>query len=67
MAISKAQQAAVNKYVKNNYARIEITIKKEMKPFLEKAAMKNNESVGGYIKRAIQAQYEHDTGETIEL
>lgn len=67
MAISKAQQAAVHKYVKNNYARIEITVKKDMKPFIEAAAKANNESLGGYVKRALQAQYEADTGETIEL
>ena len=41
MAVSKAQQAAVHKYVKNNYARIEITVKKEMKPFIEAAAKAN--------------------------
>ena len=44
MAVSKAQQAAVHKYVKNNYARIEITVKKEMKPFIEAAAKANNEN-----------------------
>lgn len=67
MAISKAQQAAVHKYVKNNYARIEITVKKDMKPFIEAAAKANNESVGKYVKRALQAQYEADTGKSIEL
>lgn len=67
MAISKAQQAAVHKYVKNNYARIEITVKKDMKPFIEAVAKANNESVGGYVKRALQAQYKADTGNAIEL
>lgn len=67
MAVSKAQQAAVHKYVKNNYARIEITVKKDMKPFIEAVAKANNESIGGYVKRALQAQYKCDTGDTIEL
>lgn len=67
MAVSKAQQAAVHKYVKNNYARIEITVKKDMKPFIEAVAKANNESVGRYVKRALQAQYKADTGKAIEL
>lgn len=67
MAVSKAQQAAVHKYVKNNYARIEITVKKDMKPFIEAVAKENNESIGGYVKRALQAQYKADTGKAIEL
>lgn len=67
MTISKAQQAAVHKYVKNNYARIEITVKKDMKPFIEAVAKANNESVGRYVKRALQAQYKADTGKAIEL
>ena len=67
MAVSKAQQAAVHKYVKNNYARIEITVKKEMKPFIEAAAKANNESIGGYVKRALQTQYKTDTGNIIDL
>lgn len=67
MAVSKAQQAAVHKYVKNNYARIEITVKKEMKPFIEAVAKANNESIGGYVKRALQTQYKTDTGNMIDL
>lgn len=67
MAISKAQQAAVRKYVKNNYARVEITVKKDMKPLLDEIARKNGDSIGGYIKKAVQAQYKSDTGNTIEL
>ncbi len=67
MAISKAQQTAVHKYVKNNYARIEITVKKDMKPYIEAVAKANNESIGKYIKRALQTQYKADTGNTIEL
>ncbi len=67
MAISKAQQAAVHKYVKNNYARIEITVKKDMKPYIEAVAKANNESIGRYVKRALQTQYKADTGNAIEL
>lgn len=38
-----------------------------MKPFIEAVAKANNESVGGYVKRALQTQYKADTGNTIEL
>lgn len=67
MAVSKAQQKAVHKYVKNNYDRLEMTIKKGSKQLIEDAAQANNESVNGYVKRAVKAQYEADTGKEIEL
>ena len=67
MAVTKAQQKATAKYVKNNYDRIEVKINKGTKSLIEAAATANNESVNGYVKRAVKAQYEADTGETIEL
>jgi len=67
MAVSKSQQAAVNRYVKKNYARLSFTIQKAAKDPLEVAAKANNESVNGYIKRAVMAQYEAETGSTIKL
>lgn len=67
MAVSKAQQAAVHKYVKNKYARLEITVKKDAKPLIEEISRKNGDSIGGYIKKAVKAQYEADTGNEIEL
>lgn len=67
MAVSKAQQAATAKYVKNNYDRIEVKVKKGSKILIEAAAKADNESINGYIKRAVQAKYEADTGNKIEL
>ncbi len=67
MAISKAQQAAVNKYIKNNYDRLNITIPKGSKSLIEAAAQANNESINGYVKKAVKAKYEADTGKEIEL
>lgn len=67
MAVSKAQQKAVNKYIKSNYDRLNITIAKGTKSVLEAAAKADNESVNGYVKKAVQAKYEADTGEKIEL
>ena len=67
MAVSKAQQAAVHKYVKNNYDRIEITVKKGSKNLIEAAAKAENESINGYVKKAVKAKYEDDTRNSIDL
>lgn len=67
MAVSKAQQAAVNKYIKNNYDRLNITISKGSKSALEAAAKAENESINSYVKKAVKAKYEADTGQKIEL
>ncbi len=67
MAISKAQQKATAKYVKNNYDRIEIKVVKGAKSLIEAAAKADNESINGYIKKAVKAKYEANTGKTIEL
>lgn len=64
MAVSKAQQAATARYIKKNYDRIEVKVKKGMKEVLENAS---NESLNAYVKRAIQAQYKSETGKDIEL
>lgn len=67
MAVSKAQQKATAKYIKNNYDRIEIKVTKGSKSLIEAAAKSNNESINGYIKRAVRGQYKADTGSDIEL
>lgn len=67
MAVSKAQQKAVAKYMKNNYDEMKIRISKGTKSLIEAAAKANNESINGYVKKAVKAQYEVDTGNTIEL
>jgi len=55
MAISKANQRAVNKYVKNNYDRINVTFPKGTREQLKTIADANNESVNGYITRLVFA------------
>lgn len=50
-----------------NYDRIEITVKKGTKQVLQEAAKDKGESINGYIKNAVQARYEADMGEKIEL
>ena len=67
MTVSKAQQKATAKYVKNNYDRIEIKVSKGKKNVIETAAKEQNESVNAYIKKAIQSRYTADTGDNIEL
>lgn len=52
--VSKAQQKAVNKYVKNNYDRINVTFPKGQKDVIQNAATAAGETVNGYIKKAVE-------------
>jgi len=64
---SEAQKKAVAKYNAKAYDEMKIRVKKGSKQLIEDAAQANNESVNGYVKRAVKAQYEADTGKEIEL
>lgn len=64
MAISKANQRAVNKYKKNNYDRIEITVPKGQRAVFQAHAAACGESVNGFIGRAISEAMERDGGGT---
>jgi predicted HicB family RNase H-like nuclease len=65
--VSKAQQKAVAKYMKENYDEFKIRAKKGSKLSIQTIAAQRGESVNGYIKNAVKARYEADTGEEIEL
>ena len=67
MATSKASQKAVNKYVKANYDRINVTFKKGSKQIIEEAAKANDESINGYIKNAVKSKIKSDTGKDVDL
>ncbi|MBQ2662744.1 MAG: hypothetical protein IJH36_00360 [Clostridia bacterium] len=67
MTVSKAQQKAVSKYMKNNYDTTLIRFKKGSKSLIEAAAKAQNESINGYVKKAVKAKYEADTGKEIDL
>lgn len=67
MAVSKAQQKAVAKYMKNNYDEMKIRVTKGAKSLIEAAAKADNESINGYVKKAVKAKYEADTGNEIDL
>ena len=60
MPISKSNQKAVNKYVKNNYDRINVTMPKGKKDDIKTHAEKRGESVNAFINRAIDNQMEQD-------
>lgn len=58
--ISKAQQKAVHKYVRNNYDRMEITVEKGRKATLQAHAALMNESLNAFTNRAINETLERD-------
>lgn len=59
--ISKAQQKAVHKYVKNNYDRVELTVKpKGKKDEIKAHAEKHGESLNSFINRAIDETMQKD-------
>lgn len=60
--ISKAQQRAVHKYVKNNYDRLEITVPKGKKAVIKAHAEQQAESMNQFIVRAINETMERDGG-----
>ena len=53
MAISKAQQKAVNKYVKENYDRVNVNMPKGKKEDIQAHAVRLGLSVNAYINAAI--------------
>ncbi len=62
--ISKAQQKAVHKYVKNNYDRIELTVKpKGRKEELKAHAEGNGETLNAFINRAINETMKRDNAQ----
>ncbi len=63
MAVSKAQQAAVNRYKSKNYDRIEITAPKGTKADINTHAATRGESVNAFINRAIREQMLRDKAE----
>ena len=67
MAVSKAQQRAVSKYMKENYEEIKVRIAKGEKEVIKTHAEAHNESVNAFINRAIQETIERDNATTEEV
>lgn len=62
MPASKAQQKAVNKYVKANYDLYQVKMPKGQKDTIKSHAEARGESVNGFINRAISETMERDGG-----
>ncbi len=62
MPASKAQQRAVNKYMKENYDEIKVRTEKGRKVEIQAHAAAQGESVNGFIGRAISETMERDRG-----
>lgn len=60
MAASKANQRAVNKYVKANYDRINVTMPKGRKDEIKAHTEKTGQSINGFINEAIDEKMERD-------
>lgn len=67
MAVTKAQSKAVNKYVKNNYDRLELLMPKGKKEVIKGYAEAVDESLNGYIKKAVTNRIKAETGDNVEL
>lgn len=60
MPISEAQQKAVNKYVKNNYDRINVTFPKGKKAIIQSHVAATGESINAFINRAVTETMKRD-------
>ena len=60
MATSKAAQRAVNKYMRENYDRVNLTMPKGKKDAIQIHAGQRGESVTAFINRAIDETMERD-------
>ena len=60
MPVSKAQQKAVSKYMKENYDEIKVRVDKGKKDAIKAHAEARGESVNAFIGRAIEGQMERD-------
>ena len=65
MAVSKAQQKAVNKYVKENYDRVNVNMPKGQKDTVKAHAETRGESLNGFINRAINETMERDSSQEV--
>lgn len=61
MAVTKAQQRAVSKYMKENYDEIKVRVDKGRKDIIKAHAENRGESVNGFINRAIEEAMERET------
>ena len=60
MPASKAQQRAVNKYMRENYDEIKVRVEKGQKDIIKAHAEARGEIVNGFVNRAIEETMERD-------
>lgn len=60
MSVTKAQQKAVSKYMKNNYDELKVRVHKGDKDKIKAHAESQGESLNGFINRAIDETMERD-------
>ena len=60
---TKAGQKAVNKYMRENYDRVNLTMPKGRKDEVKAHADTRGESLNAFINRAIDSQIQRDTEE----
>ena len=58
--ISKAQQKAVQKYVKNNYDRVVVTFPKGKRELIKEYAFIHGESMNAFIIRAVNERIDRE-------
>ena len=63
MPVSKAQQQAVNKYVRKNYDRVHVNMPKGQKEQVKAHAATQGESLNAFINRAITETMVRDNHE----
>lgn len=61
MPTTKAGQKAVNKYMRENYDRVNLTMPKGRKDEVKAHADTRGESLNAFINRAIDSQIQRDT------
>lgn len=66
MPVPKANQRAVNKYVKNNYDRINVTMPKGKKNIIQAHANSAGLSVNAYINRAINESIAKESSDRLD-
>lgn len=67
MPVSKAQQKAVSKYMKENYDELKARIPKGQKEIIKAHAEAQSESLNAFINRAIIYTMEQDKSDTEEV
>ena len=66
MPTTKAGQKAVNKYMRENYDRVNLTMPKGRKDEVKAHADTRGESLNAFINRAIDSQIQRDTASHTE-